>query len=125
MAHCGSFGEAGRLVGVEDMDEALIAMELEHAFGEDPVVSLTAEDVPNEGAAVRMHYFGSLTIIVGKIKEMEEKGYFVKDEACAHGAETMPEPRADETMVFEDFFVAGLCMPSHPALSDSLLHFQA
>jgi hypothetical protein len=31
----------------------------------------------------------------------------------------------DEAVVFEDFFVARLCMPPHPALADILLHFQA
>jgi hypothetical protein len=36
----------------------------------------------------------------------------------------MPEPNNDEAMVYEDFFVAGLCMPPHPALADILLHFQ-
>jgi hypothetical protein len=28
-------------------------------------------------------------------------------------------------MVYEDIFVVGWCMPSHPALADILLHFQA
>jgi hypothetical protein len=43
---------------------------------------------------------------------------------CAPGNETVPEPNNDEAMVYEDFFVAGLCMPPHPALADILLHFQ-
>jgi hypothetical protein len=65
------------------------------------------------------------SIIVEKIKEMEENGYFTRDEARAPGAETVSEPRDDEAMVYEDFFVTGLCMPPHPALADILLHFQA
>jgi hypothetical protein len=56
---------------------------------------------------------------------MEERGYFAKDEARVPGAETVPEPRDDEAVVFEDLFVARLCMPPHPALADILLHFQA
>jgi hypothetical protein len=56
---------------------------------------------------------------------MEERGYFAKDEARVPGAETVLEPRDDEAVVFEDFFVARLCMPPHPALADILLHFQA
>jgi hypothetical protein len=48
------------------------------------------EGVPSEDVATRMHYFRASTITVGKIKEMEERGYFVKDEAHASGAETMP-----------------------------------
>jgi hypothetical protein len=34
---------------------------------------------------------------------MEEKGYFVKDEAHALGAETVSEPNNDEAVVYEDF----------------------
>jgi hypothetical protein len=37
----------------------------------------------------------------------------------------VPEPDNDEAVIYEDFFVAGLCMPSHPALGDIMLHFQA
>jgi hypothetical protein len=54
-----------------------------------------------------------------------KRGYFVKDEARASGAETMPEPRVVKAMVFIDLFVAGLRMPLHLALADILLHFQA
>jgi hypothetical protein len=41
---------------------------------------MNSEDNLTEGASdnakLRMCYFGSSTITVGKIKEMEEKGYF-------------------------------------------------
>jgi hypothetical protein len=47
---------------------------------------------------------------------MVQKGYFLEGEARAAGAKTVPEPNT--------FFVAGLCMPLHPALADILLHFQ-
>jgi hypothetical protein len=30
----------------------------------------------------------------------------------------------DEAVIYEDFFIAGLRMPLHPALADILLHFQ-
>jgi hypothetical protein len=123
MAHCSSLDEAGRVVGVEDMDEALVAAELERAFGEEPAVSPAGEGVLSEGAAMHTHYFGALAITMGKIKEMEEKGYFAKDEAHASGAKTVSEPHNDEAMVFKDFFVADLRMPPHLALVDILLHF--
>jgi hypothetical protein len=55
---------------------------------------------------------------------MEEKGYFPKDEARAPGAETVSELNDNEAAVYEDIFVAGLCMPPHPALIDILPHFQ-
>jgi hypothetical protein len=59
--------------------------------------------------------------------KMVEKGYFPKRGARKPWAENyaMPEPKDDEAMVYEDFFVAGLRMSSHPALTDILLHFQA
>jgi hypothetical protein len=67
----------------------------------------------------------SSTITIGKIMEMEEKGYFLESEARTPGAETVPEPNGDEAVVYEDFFIIGLCMPPHPALANILLHFQA
>jgi hypothetical protein len=70
------------------------------------------------------YYFGSSTITVGKIKEMVEKGYFVEGESHMPRAETVSEPNSNEAIVYEDFFVAGLRMPPHPALVDILLKFQ-
>jgi hypothetical protein len=104
-------------------------------FGENPaasdgaehVVSLGGEDILSEGAPddtkLRTCYFGSSTITVSKIKEMEERGYFPEDKARTLGAKTVQEPNGDETMVYEDFFIIGLGMPPHPALADILLHF--
>jgi hypothetical protein len=63
------------------------------------------------------------TITVSKIKEMEEKGYFVEDETRTPGSNTMLEPNAVEAVVYEDSFVAVLRMPPHLALADILLHF--
>jgi hypothetical protein len=39
-------------------------------------------------------------------------------------AESVPDPRLDEAVVFEDFFAAGLRMPPHPVLLDILHKFQ-
>jgi hypothetical protein len=94
-------------------------------FGEEAAVSPAGEGVPSEGAVMRTHYFGASTITVGKIKEMEERCYFVKDEARMLGAETVLEPHDDEAEVFKDFFVTGLRMPPHLTLANILLHFQA
>jgi hypothetical protein len=71
--------------------------------------------VPPDNEKLRTCYFGSSTIIVSKIKEIEEKGYFTEDEDRAPEVETMLEPNNYEAVVYEDFFVAGLHM----------LHFQA
>jgi hypothetical protein len=136
MAHCSPLGEAAaNATEVENIDEGAVAAELAHAFEEDHAASdgekcrasPGVEDTLNEGvsddANSKMYYFGSSTITVGKIKEMEEKGYFPEDEAHTPRAETVPELNDDEAMVYEDFFVAGLRMPLHPALANILLHF--
>jgi hypothetical protein len=34
----------------------------------------------------------------------------------------VPEPNINQVVVFEDYFVVGLCMPPHPALAFRLLH---
>jgi hypothetical protein len=44
---------------------------------------------------------------------MMEKGYFAEGETRAPGAKTVPEPNSDEAVMYEEFFVAGLCMPPH------------
>jgi hypothetical protein len=115
----------------------MISAELERAFGENPTafdgeryaVSLNVEDDLDVGASdnvkLRMCYFWPSTITVGKINDMEEKGYFLEGEARTPGAETVPEPNGNEAVVYEDFFITNVCMPPHPALADILLHFQA
>jgi hypothetical protein len=37
----------------------------------------------------------------------------------------MQEPNGNEAIIYEDFFIAGLHVPPHPALANILLHFQA
>jgi hypothetical protein len=136
MACCSPLDEAAiGMAEVENMDEAIIAVELEHAFEENPVasnverhpVSSNTEDTLSEGGSgnenSRTYYFGSSTITIGKIKEMVEKGYFPEGGERSPGMETVSEPDDDEAMVYEDFFTAGLCMPPHPALANILLHF--
>jgi hypothetical protein len=76
-----------------------------------------------DSAKLQTCYFGSLTITVEKIKEMEERGYFLEGDGRAPGTETVLEPNGDEAIVYEDFFITGLHMPPHPALADILLHF--
>jgi hypothetical protein len=55
-----------------------------------------ADDSLGEGASddenSRTYYFGPLSITVGKIKEMVEKGYFMEGKGRAPRAETVPEP---------------------------------
>jgi hypothetical protein len=121
---------------VENMHEAVVATELEHAFGENPAASNVERcPVGSDGEATlseggsgkensRTYYFGSSTITVGKIKYMVQKGYFSEGGAHASGTFTVPKLDDDEAVVYEDFFVTGLRMPPHPTLADILLHFQ-
>jgi hypothetical protein len=137
MARCSLLAEA--VVGaaeVENMDEAVVAAELERAFGEDcatsdgekglasPATEETLSEGGSDGENSRMYYFGSSTITMGKVKEMVEKGYFSEGGARESGAKTMPEPDDNEVVVYGDFFITGLRMPPHPALTNILLHFQ-
>jgi hypothetical protein len=98
IAHCSPLDEvATGIVEVENMDEVVVAAELERAFRENPTASNvewrpTSSDVENtlsEGGSgnknSRTYYFGSTTITIGKIKDMVEKGYFSKGGARASG----------------------------------------
>jgi hypothetical protein len=40
------------------------------------------------------------------------------------GEETVPKPKSDEVVVFEEFFTTGLRMSPHPVLLDILVNFQ-
>jgi hypothetical protein len=116
MSHCSPLGEAAvAVIGVENMEETMVSAQLEHLFGENPATSdgeryttsPNVEDDLAEGASdnakLRTCYFGSSTIMVGKLKEMEEKGYFLEDEAHASRAETVPDTNGDKVVIYEDF----------------------
>jgi hypothetical protein len=53
---------------------------------------------------------------------MIDNGYFADGGARALGEEIVPKP--NQAVEFEEFFTAGLRMPSHLVLSDILLKFQ-
>jgi hypothetical protein len=50
--------------------------------------------------------------------------YFLKGYGRPPGTEFVPNPRPDEAVMFEDFFVARLRMPPHPVLMDILCKFR-
>jgi hypothetical protein len=50
--------------------------------------------------------------------------YFLKGYCRVPGSEIVSEPRANEVVVFEDFFIAGLRLPPHPMLTNILQKFQ-
>jgi hypothetical protein len=104
------------MMEVGNMDEAVVATELERALKQNPTVtdgerrptSPDTDDILSEGGSGSenswTYYFESSTITVGKIKEMAKNGYFSEDEVCTLGAETVPEPKNDEVVVYKDFF---------------------
>jgi hypothetical protein len=49
--------------------------------------------------------------------------YFPKGYGRPPSMESMPVPRPDEVVVFEDFFTIGLRMPPHTVLMDILCKF--
>jgi hypothetical protein len=76
-----------------------------------------ADDNVDEGSRTRSHYFGQSTMMVSRIRGMIDSGYFVEGMGRELEQETIPEPNADEAVVFEEFFTAGLRMPPHPELT--------
>jgi tRNA A37 threonylcarbamoyladenosine synthetase subunit TsaC/SUA5/YrdC len=50
--------------------------------------------------------------------------YFPKGYGCAPSVESVLEPRANEAIIFDDFFTFGLRMPSHLVLVDILRKFR-
>jgi hypothetical protein len=138
MSRCSPLGEAAAAAAeAENVEEITVLTELEHTFGQNPTasdgeghaMSPNVDDDLGEGASDNTKpppcYFGSSTITVGKIKEMEEKDYSPEGEGRAPGTDIMPKSNDDGAVVYEDFFIAGLRMPLHPTLADILLYFQA
>jgi hypothetical protein len=69
--------------------------------------------------------FGQSFATKTRLTSMESYArYFPKEYCHPRGAESMSKPRANEVVVFEDFFIAGLRMPPHLVLVDILHKFQ-
>jgi hypothetical protein len=137
MAHCSPLGEVAvaNVAEAENLDVVdnpvevaqMIGGELFRASdGEGPALSVggvEASTGASDDESCQTYYFGPTTITRGKIKEMVEKGYFTEGEAREPVAEAIPEPDDGKVVIYEDFFVAGLCLPLHPALGEILQHF--
>jgi hypothetical protein len=91
-----------------------------------------ASDVAKTGAeaSVESHKltqsyeFGTSSVTVGRIRQMESLGYFAEGSAREPGEEIVLEPNSDEVVVFEEFFSVGLRMPPHRVLTEILLKFR-
>jgi hypothetical protein len=71
------------------------------------------------------YYFGQSTVMKTRLGSLGNHGhYFPMGYGRPPGAESMPEPQADEAIMFEDFFSAGLHMPPHSVLLDILRKFR-
>jgi hypothetical protein len=114
MSRCSPLGEAAAAAAeAENVEEITVLTELERTFGQNPAasngeghaMSPNVDDDLGEGASDNTKpqtcYFGSSTITVEKIKEMEEKGYSPEREGRAPGTDIMPEPNGDEAVVYE------------------------
>jgi hypothetical protein len=65
--------------------------------------------------------FGQSKVIRARITSLENSAcYFPKGFARPPDVESVPYPKENEVVVFEDFFIAGLRIPPHPVLLDIL-----
>jgi hypothetical protein len=61
-------------------------------------------DARVESSHSESFYFGPSTMIVSRIHGMINNGYFADGMGHEPGEETVPEPHADEAVLFEEFF---------------------
>ena len=62
--------------------------------------------------AARTWDFGPSLMSKDMIKVLEQEGCFCVDKAKPPQGKTIPQPQADDAVVFRDFFACGLCFPS-------------
>jgi hypothetical protein len=68
--------------------------------------------------------FGQSTMTKAHLVSLGSHGhYFPKGYGRPPGVESVPNPRSDEAVMFEDLFAAGLRIPPHPILLDILCKF--
>jgi hypothetical protein len=74
--------------------------------------------------AIMSYYFDLSKVMRRHISDLENSfHFFLKGFAQPPGIESVLVPKENEAGVFEDFFVAGLCIPPHPMLLDILHKF--
>jgi hypothetical protein len=67
--------------------------------------------------------FGTSRISSVRVLEMQRLGYFGDGDGRVPGAEEIPKPKG-ELVVFEAFFVTGLCLPAHRFVAEVLRRFE-
>jgi hypothetical protein len=79
-----------------------------------------------EAALAGISYdFGLSKVTISHITSLKKSARYVpKGFAWSPSVESVPAPQENEVVVFEDFFIAGLCIPPHPVLLEILHEFQ-
>jgi hypothetical protein len=79
-----------------------------------------------QAALAGMSYdFRQSTVMKACLASLESSAhYFPKGYARPPSVESVQVPSEDEVVVFEDFFIAGLCMPPDPILLDICASFR-
>jgi hypothetical protein len=67
--------------------------------------------------------FGTSRISLVRVLEMQRLGYFGDGVGRVLGAAEIPEPEG-ELVVFEAFFIAGLCLPAHRFVAEVLRRYE-
>jgi hypothetical protein len=68
--------------------------------------------------------FRQSTMMKARLMSLRNSGhYFPKGYGRTPEADSVPDPRQDQTVVFKDFFTAALRMAPHPVLLDILRMF--
>jgi hypothetical protein len=88
----------------------------------------SSEETLSDLAVVELHpdhtvEFGTSRIFSGHVLEMQRLGYFGNGVGRAPVVEEVPEPEG-ELIVFEAFFTAGLCLPTHRFVVEVLQRFE-
>jgi hypothetical protein len=94
------------------------------SFGGAASDEVEAEDTVDPHEFAQSYDFGSSSVTVGRIWQLESLWNFAKGSAREPREEIVPVPNDDEVVVFEEFFAVGLRMPPHPALTEILLKYR-
>jgi hypothetical protein len=93
-----------------------------------------SENTPDSGGWVKIgveaaladvsYYFGQSTVTKARVMALESFAcYFLQEITRPPDAKSVPDPRENEVVVFENFFAADLRIPPHLILLDILRKF--
>jgi hypothetical protein len=93
-----------------------------------PPADASSEDTLSNVAAMELCPGDTVEFDVSRIssvrvQDMQQLGYFGSGVGRVSGAEEVPEPEG-ELIVFEAFFTAGLCLPTHRFVAEVLQRFE-